>query len=67
MSYASIKNAPLVVNAQGALPIDLILKEGRVHPEITVPESNVQLVKDQVLENDDFLVKLNEHFVITKD
>ena len=44
-----------------------LLKEGHVQPEIIVPESNVQLVQDQVLENDDFLVKLNEHFVITKD
>ena len=44
-----------------------LLKEGHVQPEIIVPETNVELVQDQVLENDDFLVKLNEHFVITKD
>ena len=43
-----------------------LLSQGNVSPELYVPEANIQLVQDQVLENDDFLVRLNEHFVITK-
>ena len=43
-----------------------LLRQGNVSPELYVPEANIQLVQDQVLENDDFLVRLNEHFVITK-
>ena len=42
-----------------------LLSKGNV-PVIT-PEANTLLVKEQLDENDDFLPKLQQYFVITKD
>ena len=42
-----------------------LLRHGNV--PVTTPEANLSLVKEQLDENDDFLPKLQQNFVITKD
>ena len=42
-----------------------LLNKGNV--PVATPEANVSLVKEQLDENDDFLPKLQQYFVITKD
>ena len=43
-----------------------LLAEGHIRP-LNVPEANARLVAQTLNENDDFLPKLETHFVVTKD